>query len=85
MTTGIASTMTTNALTLGAGASWIQTAPILTSIVSTIFLYANTPFFDTVNVGSVSTMNSVEFAGLYNAYNNTVLAEISTGAGTQEL
>ena len=62
-----------------------MTAPLQTSVVSTILLYANNPFFDTVNVGSVSTVNSVEFAGLFNAYNNTVLAEISTGAGTQEL
>jgi hypothetical protein len=85
VTTGNFSTMTTNALTLGTGATWIQTAPLLTTIVSTIVLYANQPFFDTVNVGSVSTMNSLEFAGLYNAYNNTVMAEISTGAGTQEL
>ena len=84
ITSGTVSTMTTNALNLGSGATWIQAGPLLTPVVSTIFLYANQPFLDTVNVGSVSTVNSLEFAGLFNAYNNTVLAEISTGAGTQE-
>ncbi len=85
VTTGNISAITTNSLTLGAGSSWILTSPIQTGAVSTIYLYANQPFFDTVNIGSVSTMNSLEFAGLFNGYNNTVLAEISTGAGTQEL
>ena len=85
VTTGTISTLTTNALTLGTGATWIQTAPILTSVVSTINLYANQPFFDTVNIGSVSTMNSLEYYGLFGNYNNTVLAEISTGGGNQEL
>jgi len=85
ITTGVISTMTTNAVNLGSGATWIQAGPLLSPVMSSIFLYANTPFFDTVNVGSVSTMNSLEFAGLFNNYTNTVLAEISTGAGTQEL
>lgn len=84
VTTEIASTITTNAVTLGTGANWILTSPLQTAILSSIFLYANTPFLDTVNVGSVSTVNILEYAGLFNNYNNTVLAEISTGAGTQE-
>ena len=83
-TTAVLSTVTTNQLTVGTGGGWLLTSPIQTSIVSSVFAFANQPFFDTVNVGSVSTMNSLEFAGLYNAYTNTVLAEISTGAGTQE-
>lgn len=85
VTTGNISAITTNSLTVGVGGSWLQTAPIQTSVLSTIYLYASQPFLDTVNIGSVSTLNSLEFAGLFNAYNNTALAEISTGAGTQEL
>jgi hypothetical protein len=84
VTTEIASTITTNALTLGTGATWILTSPIQTSIVSSIYLFASQPFFDTVNVGVTSTMNSIEYSGLFSNYNNTVLAEISTGGGTQE-
>jgi hypothetical protein len=85
VTTGIISTITTNSVTLGTGGGWLLTSPIQTSIVSSIFAFANQPFFDTVNIGSVSTMNSLEYYGLFGNYNNTVLAEISTGAGTQEL
>ena len=85
VTTGIISTITTNSVTLGAGGGWLLTSPIQTSIVSSIYAFANQPFFDTVNIGSVSTMNSLEYYGLFGNYNNTVLAEISTGAGTQEL
>jgi hypothetical protein len=84
VTTGNFSTMNTNALTLGTGGTWILTAPIQTSVISSIVLFANQPFFDTINVGSVSTMNSIEYSGLFGNYNNTVLAEISTGGGTQE-
>jgi len=85
VTTGIISTVTTNALTVGTGGGWLLTSPIQTSIVSTSYLFANQPYFDTVNIGSVSTMNSLEFYGLFGNYNNTVLAEISTGGGAQEL
>jgi len=84
VTTGIISTATINSLTLGLGSTWIAAGPIQSPIVSTVFAYASQPFFDTVNVGTTSTMNSIEYAGLFNNYNNTVLAEISTGAGTQE-
>ncbi len=84
-TVGIISTVTTNNLTIGSGGGWLLTSPIQTTIVSSIYSFANQPFFDTVNIGSVSTMNSLEYYGLFGNYNNTVLAEISTGAGTQEL
>jgi hypothetical protein len=85
VTTGIISTITTNSVTLGTGGGWLLTSPIQTSIVSSIYAFANQPFFDTVNIGSVSTMNSLEFFGLFGNYNNTVMAEISTGGGAQEL
>ncbi len=84
-TTAILSTVTTNQLTVGAGGGWLTTSPLQTLIVSSIYSFADTGYVNTLNVGSVSTVNSVQFAGLYNAYNNTAVAEISTGAGTQEL
>lgn len=84
VTTEVVSTLTTNALTLGTGATWIQTAPLQTSIISTVYAFASQPYLDTVNVGTTSTMNSMQFVGLFSNYNNTVMAEISTGAGAQE-
>jgi hypothetical protein len=85
VTTGNISSVVTNTLTIGTGGGWLLTSPIQTSIVSSIYSFASQPYFDTVNVGSVSTMNSLEYYGLFGNYNNTVLAEISTGAGSQEL
>jgi len=37
------------------------------------------------NVGAVSTVNPIQFFGLVGNYNNTAVAEVSTGTGTQEL
>lgn len=85
VTTETVSTLTTNALTLGTGATWIQTAPLQTSILSSIYMFANQPYFDTVNVGSISSVNSIQFFGLFSNFNNTVLAEVSTGGGAEEL
>lgn len=41
--------------------------------------------FSPLQLGTVSTVNTFEFNGLFGNYNNTVLAEISTGGGSQEL
>ena len=85
-----ASTITTsslqvNSLTIGTGTGWVNLGPIQTVALSSIqtntnALYANTSFF-----GTQSTATALQFFGLFSNYNNTVLAEVSTGAGTQEL
>jgi len=41
--------------------------------------------FSPLQVGTTSDVNSLNYFGTEGNYNNTVLAEISTGAGTQEL
>jgi hypothetical protein len=46
---------------------------------------AGTGRVQNMRVGTVSTLNTVTYNGLFGNYNNTVLAEISTGGGTQEL
>jgi hypothetical protein len=84
VTTGNISTVVTNNLTFGSGGGWILTSPIQTTVLSSIYMFASQPYFNTVNVGITSTVNSVQYNGLFSNYNNTVLAEISTGAGTQE-
>jgi hypothetical protein len=38
-----------------------------------------------LRIGTLSTVNAIQYNGLFGNYNNTVLAEISTGGGTQEL
>lgn len=38
-----------------------------------------------LRVGTVSTLNTITFNGLFGNYNNTAIAEVSTGVGLQEL
>jgi hypothetical protein len=85
----LASTMTTSSLqvqslTIGTGTGWVNLGPLQTVAISSIqantnALYANTSFF-----GTTSSVTALQFYGLFGNYNNTVLAEVSTGAGTQE-
>ena len=78
------SSLTVNQLTFGTGAGWVQFGPVQASIVSTIQVNTNDAYINNVYVGNQSTLNDIMFWGLFGNYNNTVLAEISTGAGTQE-
>jgi hypothetical protein len=79
------SSLTVNQLTFGTGAGWVQFGPVQASIVSSIQVNANDGYINNLYVGIQSTVNDIMFYGLLGNYNNTVLAEISTGAGTQEL
>jgi hypothetical protein len=74
-----------NALTLGTGAGWLQLPPIQTVYSSTIYTQAQALFALSTYLGGTSTLTTVDFYGLFGNYNNTVLAEVSTGGGTQEL
>jgi hypothetical protein len=85
----LASTITTsslqvNSLVIGTGTGWVNLGPLQTVAISSIqentnALYANTSYF-----GTTSTVTALQFYGLFGNYNNTVLSEVSTGAGTQE-
>jgi hypothetical protein len=79
------SSLTVNQLTFGTGTGWVQFGPVQASIVSAIQVQAQSAFFNELNVGNTSTVTTIDYFGLFGNYNNTVLAEISTGAGTQEL
>ena len=79
------STVTTNQLTVGSNGGWLLTGAIQTAILSSVqintnLLYTNSNFF-----GTVSSQTALQFYGLQGNYNNTVIAEQSTGTGTQEL
>ena len=66
--------------TSGGIPSTLSTFAILTSSLRT-----STIGVQNLLIGTNSTVNTIAFYGLQGAYNNSVLAEISTGAGTQEL
>ncbi len=83
--TQFVSSLTVNALTVGSGSGWLQLPPIQSVYVSTTYTQAQSLITVSSYFGSVSTLNTLDFYGLFGNYNNTVLAEVSTGAGTQEL
>ena len=82
--TGFVSSLTVNALTLGAGSGWLQLPPIQTLYASTTYVQGQALFSLSSYFGNTSTATALQFYGLLGNYNNTVLAEISTGTGTQE-
>ncbi len=82
--TQFVSSLTINTLTIGSGAGWLQLPPIQTIYASTTYTQAQSLIVVSSYFGSVSTLNTLDFYGLFGNYNNTVLAEVSTGAGTQE-
>lgn len=82
--TGFVSSLTVNALTLGAGAGWLQLPPVQTIYSSTIYTQAQALYSLSSYFGNTSTATTLEYFGLFGNYNNTVLAEVSTGGGTQE-
>jgi hypothetical protein len=82
--TGFVSSLTVNALTMGTGVGWLQLPPIQTIYSSTIYTQAQALYSLSSYFGNTSTVTALQFNGLFGAYNNTVLAEVSTGAGTQE-
>jgi len=85
VTTGNISTIATNNLTVGTGGGWLLASPIQTTVISSIVSFADQGFINSLNIGSLSTVNAITYNGLFGNDNNTVLAEISTGAGLQEL
>ena len=79
------SSLNVNQLVFGSGAGWVQFGPVQATVLSSIQIQTNDAFLNNLNVGIQSTLNQIDFYGLLGNYNNTVLAEISTGTGTQEL
>jgi hypothetical protein len=79
------SSLIVNSLQFGDGTGWVNIGPIQAVALSTLqlntnALYANSNFF-----GTISSQTALQFYGLQGNYNNTVVAEQSTGRGTQEL
>jgi hypothetical protein len=82
--TGFVSSLTVNTLTLGTGAGWLQLPPLQTIYASTTYLQGQALYSISSYFGNTSTITALQYNGLFGNYNNTVLAEISTGGGTQE-
>lgn len=83
-TQGYVSSLVVDSFQIGSNAAFINMGDVIATSLSTIqlntgILYANSTF-----VGSSSNQTAIQFYGLQGGYNNTALAEQSTGTGTQE-
>ena len=84
-TTATISSLIVNSLQFGDGTGWVNLGPLQTVAISSITDTTNSLFANNSYFGTTSNATALQFYGLTGAFNNTVLAEISTGAGTQEL
>jgi hypothetical protein len=78
------SSLNVNQINFGSGAGWIQFGPIQAPIVSTIQLNTNTGYINNLLLGNNSNVTALQYWGTSGNYNNTILAEISTGGLSQE-
>lgn len=78
------SSLLVSSLTIGTGSGWLQLPPIQTIYASTVITQAQALYSLSSYFGGTSTATTLEYWGLFGNYNNTILAEVSTGAGTQE-
>ena len=80
------SSLTVDGLIFGTGDGYVDFDAVRSVVVSSIQENTGTLYATTANIGSVSTVNAVFFAGLSNTYDRTVIGEISTATvGAQEL
>ena len=85
-TQGYISAFTTDSLTIGDGNGWFDVGALRAVVVSSVQQNTGSMYATTAFIGNTSTLNQIRFWGLFGNYNNTILAEVSTGSvvGAQE-
>jgi hypothetical protein len=85
-TQGYISAITTDSITIGDGNGWFDVGALRAVVVSSIQENTGNMYATTAYIGNTSTLNQIRFWGLIGNYNNTILAEVSTGTavGAQE-
>jgi hypothetical protein len=82
---GYISSLIVDSLAFSLSNSFIVMGDIITTSVSTIQTFTSSLTTNNLRVGTVSSLNFIAFSGLQQGYNQTVVAEQSTGTGIQEL
>ena len=82
---GYISSLVVDSLTFGLSNSYISMGDIIATSISTIQTYTSSLLTINLQVGIVSSLSYISFPGLQQGYNQTIIAEQSTGTGTQEL
>ena len=82
---GYISSLTVDSLSFGFSNSYMSMGDIITTSISTIQTFTSSLVTNNLQVGTVSSLSYIAFPGLQQGYNQSVVAEQSTGTGTQEL
>jgi hypothetical protein len=83
--TGYISSLVVDQLQLGSNSAFFDMGDVLTVSLSSGQINTNTFYANSLYLGSNSTITALQFYGLQGAYNNTVIDEAATSAGSQEL
>ena len=79
------SSLTVDVLTFGLSNSYISMGDVIATSMSTIQTFTSSLLTINLQVGNVSSLSYIAFPGLQQEYAQSVIAEQSTGSGTQEL
>ena len=80
------SSLSIDELVIGTGDGWTDMGPLRASYISSLQENTGSLYATNIFVGNTSTLNTIRYWGLKGNYNNTILAEVSTGTafGAQE-
>ena len=83
-TQGYISSLVVDSFQIGSNAAFINMGDVIATSLSTIQLNTGILYTNSTLLGNTSNQTAIQFYGLQGKYNNTVLAEQSTSATTQE-
>lgn len=83
-TQGYISSLVVDSFQIGSNAAFINMGDVIATSLSTIQLNTGILYTNSTLLGNTSNQTAIQFYGLQGGYNNTVLAEQSTSATTQE-
>ena len=82
---GYISSLIVDVLSFGLSNSYISMGDVIATSMSTIQTFTSSLLTINLQVGNVSSLSYIAFPGLQQGYAQSVIAEQSTGTGTQEL
>ena len=83
--TGYISSLTVDSIALGSNAAFFTMGDVLATSISTFQVNTGVLYMNSTFIGNASSQTALQFYGNTGTYSNTVIAEQSTGTGTQEL
>jgi trimeric autotransporter adhesin len=82
---GYISSLIIDSLSFGLSNSYISMGDVITTSISSIQTFTSSLITNNLQVGTVSSLSYIAFPGLQQGYTQSVLAEVSTGTGLQEM